>query len=111
MVRCVDLWSGGGGYKCGPEEKQKSPCECADSGRLCDCKEQRFCEDCPSECKTSAVEDWVRVYDINPLESDWKQFFDYDYYHASNKNDFNDLKIKLAPDLSGCTPGRWPQAK
>lgn len=83
--------------KCGtsPEE-----CECADSARVCICSDTEHCKSCPSNCSTARVEEFVRVYDIDPAGISWKDFLERTNYSISDSQDFHDLKVKLTADLN-----------
>jgi hypothetical protein len=89
-----------GGCQCGTLDDQKRPCECADTGKACTCSHHiKYCELCPSGCKTGEVEDTVRVYDIDPQGDKFSEFVRDDTFHVTNQSDLHNLKIKLATDM------------
>ena len=77
-------------------------CEGTDAGQRCVCDQRGFpdyCKECPNRCHTVQVEDGIHVYDIDPSEPEWTDFYHHNFYRASRSDHFSDLQAKLARDL------------
>ncbi|KAH0559167.1 hypothetical protein GP486_004298 [Trichoglossum hirsutum] len=74
------------------------PCDCVERGGNCVCWATSDVPTCPNGCKTSSMEDSVRVYAIDPEKSNWEEFLDVKEYHASKPDEFRCLQERLYSD-------------
>jgi hypothetical protein len=98
-----------GSCKCGPPDVKFSACSCNSTARVCNCKNPRYCRECPTRspaiqvttCSTYAqVEDTVRVYDIYPEQTEnEKDFLKCEEFSVSHRMEFEALKATLAAKL------------
>ncbi|EXJ70155.1 uncharacterized protein A1O5_06223 [Cladophialophora psammophila CBS 110553] len=68
--------------------------------RTCYCPRRAYCATrIPDQLENPAVQDFVRIYSINPKqESNWDEFLKVDEYRASNPTDFRRLQMRLYTD-------------
>lgn len=86
-------------------------CSCADEGGKCTCptndwkRKKSVCKACSEfvngvpDCKTTRIDDVVRVYEINPEAARWKDFLKVHSYAVSKDDEFAALQERLDSPL------------